>query len=56
MTAEERKEKVEQAVANERLEGLEISRETREVLDDYIAGKMTAKQAARQVYERYGVA
>jgi len=49
-----RKEKVEQAIANERLEGLEVSKETKKTLDEYIAGKISAKEAARQVYARYG--
>lgn len=55
MTAEERKEAVTQAIANERLEGLEVSKETRKVMDDYIAGKVSAKEAAEQVYSRYGL-
>jgi len=55
MTAEQRKTAVEQAIANQRLEGGEVSPETRKVMDDYVAGKMTAKEAAEQVYARYGV-
>ena len=41
--------------ANQRLEGGEVSAETRKVMDDYVAGKMSAKEAAEQVYARYGV-
>ncbi len=52
---EGRKEKVKQAIANEKLEGLNISKNTRETLDEYIAGKISAKEAAQQVYDRYGV-
>lgn len=52
---EGRKEKVKQAIANEKLEGLNISINTRETLDEYIAGKISAKEAAQQVYDRYGV-
>lgn len=33
---EGRKEKVKQAIANEKLEGLNISKNTRETLDEYI--------------------
>ncbi len=55
MTAEERKIAVEQAIANQRLGGGEVSAATRKTMDDYIAGKMTAKEAAEQVYARYGV-
>lgn len=52
---EGRKEKVKQAVANEKLEGLNVSKNTRKTLDEYIAGKISAKEAAQQVYARYGV-
>ena len=55
MTAEERQKQVDDAIANEKLEGLEVSSYTRKVMDDYVAGKVTAKQAAEQVYSRYGV-
>lgn len=55
MTAEEREDKVKQAIANGKLEGLSISKDTRETLDEYVAGKISAKEAARQVYSRYGV-
>lgn len=52
---EGRKEKVRQAVANGKLEGLNISKNTKKTLDEYIAGKISAKEAAQQVYARYGV-
>lgn len=52
---EGRKEKVRQAIANEKLEGLNISKNTKKTLDEYIAGKISAKEAAQQVYARYGV-
>lgn len=52
---EKRKEKVKQAIANEKLEGLNVSKTTKETLDEYIAGKISAKEAAQQVYARYGV-
>ena len=55
MTAEERQKQVDDAIANEKLEGLEVSSHTRKIMDDYVAGKVTAKQAAEQVYSRYGV-
>ena len=56
MSAEERKQTVEQAINNEKLEGLKVSFATRKVMDDYISGKLTAEEAAAQVYKRYGVA
>lgn len=52
---EKREEKVKQAIANEKLEGLSISKETKKVLDEYVVGKISAKEAAEQVYARYGV-
>lgn len=52
---ETRKEKVKQAIANEKLEGLKISKNTKKTLDEYIVGKISAKEAAQQVYARYGV-
>lgn len=52
---EARKEKVKQAIANEKLEGLKISKSTKKILDEYVAGKISAKEAAQQVYARYGV-
>ena len=52
---EGRKEKVKQAIANERLEGLDISKAAKKTLDEYIAGEISAKEAAQQVYARYGV-
>lgn len=52
---ESRKEKVKQAIANEKLEGLNISKNTKKTLDEYVAGKISAKEAAQQVYARYGV-
>lgn len=55
MAAEERQKQVDEAIANERLEGLEVSSHTREIMDDYVAGKVSAKEAAKQVYSRYGV-
>ncbi|MBR3233533.1 antitoxin VbhA family protein [Candidatus Saccharibacteria bacterium] len=55
MTAEERQRQVDDAIANEKLEGLEVSSHTRKIMDDYVAGKVTADEAAKQVYSRYGV-
>lgn len=52
---EARKEKVKQAIANEKIEGLDVSKSTKKTLDDYIAGKLSAKEAAKQVFARYGV-
>lgn len=51
----QREEKARQAVANEQLEGLSVSEKARKDLDDYIAGKVSAEEAAQQVFARYGV-
>lgn len=52
--AEKRKMTVKQAVANERLEGLKVSRESQKIADNYIVGKASAKQAAQKIRARYG--
>ena len=55
METSKRQKKVERAIANERLEGLSVSKYTRKVFNDYVAGKISAKEAAEQVFSRYGV-
>lgn len=50
-----KKERVRQAIANERLEGLTVSRFTRGVLRDYADGKISRKEAEKRVLSRYGV-
>ena len=50
-----RTKRVTQAVANERLEGLKVSRESRRVADNYIVGKASAKPVAIKIRKRYGV-
>lgn len=52
--AEDRKKAVKQAVANERLEGLKVSSETKKIADTYIVGKASAKQEAAKIRARYG--
>lgn len=47
---EGRKEKVKQAIANEKLEGLNISKNTKKTLDEYVAGKISAKEAAQRTF------
>lgn len=51
----DRKKIVNRAVANERLEGLKVSKESRKIADNYIAGKASAKQVADKIRARYGV-
>ncbi len=53
--AESRRKVVKQAIANEKLEGLKVSTESRKIADNYIAGKASAKQAATKIRARYGV-
>jgi hypothetical protein len=50
-----RKNIVKQAIANERLEGLKVSEESKRIADNYIVGKVTAKEAAKKIRARYGV-
>jgi hypothetical protein len=51
---QKRKKLVKQAVANERLEGLKVSKESEKIAGNYIAGKASAKQAAEKIRARYG--
>jgi hypothetical protein len=52
-SAQKRKKVVEQAVANEKLEGLKVSRESRKIADNYITGKASAKATAAKIRARY---
>ncbi len=52
---ESRRKVVKQAIANEKLEGLKVSTESRKIADNYVAGKASAKQAATKIRARYGV-
>ena len=49
-----RKTTVRQAVANERLEGLKVSAESQKIADNYVAGKVSAQEAAKKIRARYG--
>jgi hypothetical protein len=51
----ERARIVTQAVANERLEGLVVSAESRRIADRYVVGEASAAEAAEQIRERYGI-
>jgi len=53
-SAQKRETTVKQAIANEKLEGLKVSRETRRIAGSYIAGKVSAKTAAAKIRARYG--
>lgn len=50
-----RQKTVKQAIANEKLEGLKVSRETRKIAENYIAGKASAKVVAVRIRARYGI-
>ncbi len=52
---ENRRKVVKQAIANEKLEGLKVSAESRKIADNYVTGKASAKQAATKIRTRYGV-
>jgi hypothetical protein len=51
---QKREKTVKQAIANEKLEGLKVSRESRKIADGYITGKVSAKSAAAKIRARYG--
>jgi phage terminase Nu1 subunit (DNA packaging protein) len=52
--ASTREKAVKQAIANQRLEGLKVSAESRKIADSYVAGKISVKSAAAKIRERYG--
>jgi hypothetical protein len=54
-TMDERRERVEQAIANEELEGLTVSAESRRIADRYIVGEISAEQMADMIFKRYGI-
>lgn len=51
---QKRKKIVKQAIANERLEGLKVSKESQKIANNYVAGKVSAKDAAKKIRARYG--
>ena len=53
LSIKERENTVKQAIANEKLEGLKVSSESRKIADNYIVGKASAKTAAAQIRARY---
>lgn len=52
---EKREKVVKQAIANEKLEGLKVSRDTRKIADNYVTGRASAKAAAAKIRARYGI-
>ncbi len=53
-TSKKRQNVVKQAIANEKLEGLKVSRETKKIADNYVTGKDSAKTVAAKIRARYG--
>ena len=43
------------AVANERLEGLVVSKESLRIADRYVVGKASAREVAARIRSRYGI-
>jgi hypothetical protein len=52
--ARQREKTVKQAIANEKLEGLKVSQETRKIANNYVTGKASAKSVAAKIRARYG--
>lgn len=52
---QKRKNIIKQAIANEKLEGLNVSKESIRIADSYVVGKASAKEAAAKIRKRYGV-
>ena len=55
MEKKNRERIVNQAVANERLEGLDVSENAKKIAGDHVAGKISLKEATRKIRARYGV-
>lgn len=53
-STQKRKKVVKQAIANERLEGLKVSRAAQSIANNYVVGKASAKAAAAKIRSRYG--
>jgi hypothetical protein len=54
LPTKKREKVVKQAIANEKLEGLKVSRETKKIADNYVTGKASAKMVAAKIRARYG--
>jgi len=54
LPTQKRRKIVKQAIANENLEGLKVSKESQRIASSYVAGKASAKQAAAKIRARYG--
>ena len=54
LSIKKRENTVRQAVANEKLEGLKVSVETRKIAENYVTGKASAKAVAAKIRARYG--
>lgn len=55
MTRSEREFQVKQAIANQELEGLEVSFATKKLMQKYIDGEITAREALDEIHKRYGL-
>jgi len=51
-----RRSQIDQAVANERLERLVVSEDSRRIADNYVVGQASAAEVAEKIRERYGIA
>jgi len=50
-----RTRQVEQAIANQRLDGLVVSEEAKRIADNYVVGKVSAQEAAQKIRDRFGI-
>jgi hypothetical protein len=53
-STQKRQKIVNQAIANEKLEGLKVSPESQKIAGNYVTGKVSAKDAAAKIKARYG--
>ena len=54
LSIKKRENTVKQAIANEKLEGLKVSPQSRKIADNYVTGKASAKAVASKIRARYG--
>lgn len=53
--AQDRAQLVDEAVANERLEGLTVDDDAKRIADRYVVGEASAKEVAEEIRARYGI-
>ena len=53
-STQKRQKIVKNAIANQKLEGLKVSRSSKTIANNYVVGKISARKAAQKIRARYG--